>query len=66
MRGIGASMDDEPEGRAAVLVRYRVLGGPVGVDQRLTVFEDDAVELNERHRSRAPTSQMDDFSPFPK
>src|SRR5262245_34399190 len=35
-----------------VLVRYRVCGGPVAVDQRLTVFEDGAVELDERHRTR--------------
>jgi hypothetical protein len=34
------------------LVRFRVVGGPVDVDQRLTVFEDGAVELDERHRSR--------------
>lgn len=34
------------------LVRYRVVGGPVDVDQRLTVFDDGAVELDERHRSR--------------
>ena len=42
-------------GDRPVLVRYRVLGGPVSVDQRLTVFEDGAVELDERHRSRDPT-----------
>jgi hypothetical protein len=36
-----------------VLVRYRVVGGPVAVDQRLTVFEDGAVELHERHRRRS-------------
>jgi hypothetical protein len=35
-----------------ILVRYRVFGGPVRVDQRLTVFEDGDVELDERHRSR--------------
>jgi hypothetical protein len=40
--------------QADVLVRYRVFGGPVGVDQRLTVFEDGAVHLDERHRSRDP------------
>ena len=39
--------------RAGVLVRYRVFGAP-GVDQRLTVFENAAVELDERHRSRDP------------
>jgi hypothetical protein len=27
----------------------------VSVDQRVTVFEDGAVELDERHRSRDPT-----------
>jgi hypothetical protein len=37
-----------------VLVWYRVFGGPVAVDQRLTVFEDGAVELDERHRTRDP------------
>src|SRR5919198_4680358 len=41
-------------GQAAVLVHYRVFGGPVGVDQRLTVFEDGGVKLDERHRKRAP------------
>jgi hypothetical protein len=40
--------------QAGVLVRYRVFGGPVSVDQRLTVFEDGAVQLDERHRSRDP------------
>jgi hypothetical protein len=34
------------------LLRYRVHGGPVRVDQRLTVFEDCSAELDERHRSR--------------
>jgi hypothetical protein len=43
-----------PRVRAGVLVRYRVFGGPAGIDQRLTVFEDGAVELDERHRSRHP------------
>jgi hypothetical protein len=38
---------------AGVLVRYRYLAG--GVDERLTVFEDGAVKLDERHRSRDPT-----------
>jgi hypothetical protein len=33
-------------------VRYRVFGGPVSVDQRLTVFEDGAAQLDERHRDR--------------
>jgi hypothetical protein len=35
-----------------VLVQYRLVGGPAGVDQRLTVFSDGLVELDERHRSR--------------
>ena len=35
-----------------ILVRYRVSGGPAAVDQRLTLFEDGAAELDERHRSR--------------
>jgi hypothetical protein len=34
------------------LLRYRVHGGPVRVDQRLTLFEDGSGELDERHRSR--------------
>ena len=42
------------------LVRYRVWGGPVAVDQRLTVFEDGALELDERHRSRPPISLRTD------
>jgi hypothetical protein len=37
---------------AAQLLSYRVHGGPVRVDQRLTVFEDGSGELDERHRSR--------------
>jgi hypothetical protein len=41
-------MADEP------LLRYRVSGGPVRVDQRLTVYEDGSAELDERHRSRDP------------
>ncbi len=53
MRGIGSSEDGG--GGRPVLLRYRVVGGPVSVDQRLTVFEDGAVELDERHRSRDPT-----------
>lgn len=53
MTGIGLATGDQG-GRAAVLVRYRVFGGPVAVDQRLTVFEDGAVQLDERHRSRDP------------
>jgi hypothetical protein len=40
---------------APVLVRYRLVGGPAGVDQRLTVFEDGRVELEEHHRSRDDT-----------
>ena len=35
-----------------VLVRYRVSGGPVRVDQRLSVLSDGTVELDERHRGR--------------
>jgi hypothetical protein len=50
-----SSPGDEDGGRPGVLVRYRVFGGPAAVDQRLTVFEDGAVELDERHRSRDPT-----------
>jgi hypothetical protein len=42
--------DAAPE--VGILVRYRVVGGPVDVDQRLTVFEDGAVVLDERHRTR--------------
>jgi hypothetical protein len=49
------SAEDAGGGRPGVLVRYRVFGGPVAVDQRLTVFEDGAVQLDERHRSRDPT-----------
>jgi hypothetical protein len=41
----------EAGGQTAALIRYRVWGG-IGVDQRLTVFDDGAVELDERHRSR--------------
>lgn len=43
---------EEPSRAGGVLVRYRVVGGPVDVDQRLTVFDDGAVELDERHRTR--------------
>jgi len=39
-----------------VLVRYRVTGGQIQVDQRLTVFEDGRAELDERHRSREEIS----------
>jgi hypothetical protein len=39
---------------APELLRYRVHGGPVRVDQRLTVFEDGFAELDEHHRSREP------------
>jgi hypothetical protein len=40
---------------AGVLVRYRHHEGGLGtVDQRLTVFEDGAVKLDERHRTRDP------------
>ena len=51
--GVRVTADDG--GDRPVLVRYRVLGGPVSVDQRLAIFEDGAVELDERHRSRDPT-----------
>jgi hypothetical protein len=37
---------------AAELLSYRVHGGPVRVDQRLTLFEDGSGELDEHHRSR--------------
>ena len=37
---------------STILVRYRVHGGPVNVDQRVTVFDDGTAELDERHRSR--------------
>ena len=50
-----SSPENEGGGRPGVLVRYRVFGGPAAVDQRLTVFEDGAVQLDERHRSRDPT-----------
>ena len=43
----------EPSG---VLVRYRVVGGPMHVDQRLTVREDGHAEVDERHRSRGEIS----------
>lgn len=42
------------EPSAPGLVRYRVVGGPAGVDQRLTIFEDGLVKLEELHRSRGP------------
>jgi hypothetical protein len=54
MRSTGSSPGGAGGGRP-VLVRYRLIGGPVSVDQRITVFDDGAVELDERHRSRAPT-----------
>jgi hypothetical protein len=50
-------MSHPPTGTASgdVLVRYRLVGGPAGVDQRLTLYEDGLVELDERHRSRDRT-----------
>ena len=39
-----------------ILVRYRHVGGPVGVDQNLTVYEDGQAKLEEHHRSRDATS----------
>jgi len=45
----------EPHGRT-VLVRYRVVGGPAGVDQRLVLHKDGFVELDEHHRSRDRTT----------
>jgi len=36
-------------------VQYRHIGGPVGVDQRLTIYEDGQAQLEEHHRSRAAT-----------
>ena len=41
-------------GTAPELLRYRVHGGHVRVDQRLTLFEDGTGELDERHRTRDP------------
>jgi hypothetical protein len=41
-------------GTAPELLRYRVHGGPVRVDQRLTLLEDGSGNLDERHRSRSP------------
>ena len=40
---------------AEILVRYRMVGGPTSVDQRLTVHSSGFVVLEERHRSRGPT-----------
>ena len=37
------------------VLRYRAHGGPMKVDQRLTVRGDGGVLLDERHRRRAPT-----------
>ena len=52
----GALTVREPESlaRGARLVRYRVVesGLPAMVDERLTIFDDGAVEFDERHRSR--------------
>jgi hypothetical protein len=45
----GAAEDREP------LVRYRLHGGGAHVDQRITVFDDGLVELDERHRRRGRT-----------
>jgi hypothetical protein len=39
---------------APELLRYRVHGGHVRVDQRLTLFDDGTGELDEHHRSRDP------------
>jgi hypothetical protein len=44
----------EVSGTAPELLRYRVHGGPVRVDQRLILFEDGSGQLDERHRSREP------------
>jgi hypothetical protein len=54
MRKTRSTSGDE-RGAQPVLVRYRLIGGPAAVDQRMTVFEDGAVQLDERHRSRDPT-----------
>lgn len=40
---------------AEILVRYRTVGGPVAVDQSLTVHSNGFVVLEERHRNRGPT-----------
>ena len=37
------------------VLRYRAHGGPMKVDQRLTVREDGGAVLEERHRRRGPT-----------
>ena len=37
------------------VLSYRAHGGPMKVDQRLTVREDGSALLEERHRSRGPT-----------
>jgi hypothetical protein len=37
------------------LLRYRAHGGPMKVDQRLTVLADGGAVLDERHRRRDPT-----------
>ena len=43
-----------------ILLTYRVRGGPAHVDQRMTVYEDGRIELDERHRSREPVAlQLD-------
>jgi PAS domain-containing protein len=42
-------------GGSAPLVTYRFHGGAASVDQRLTVFADGLVELDERHRRRGTT-----------
>jgi hypothetical protein len=53
MRGIEPPGEEVGAG-SRPLLRYRVFGGPVAVDQRLTVFDDGTAQLDERHRSRAP------------
>jgi hypothetical protein len=45
---------DEVGAESRALLGYRVFGGPVAVDQRLTVFEDGTAQLDECHRSRGP------------
>jgi hypothetical protein len=37
------------------VLSYRAHGGPMKVDQRLTVREDGSAQLEERHRRRGPT-----------
>jgi hypothetical protein len=42
--------------REAETLRYRVHGGTMKVDQRLTLREDGTAELDERHRRRGATT----------